>query len=74
MSTVNVVNGTIEVYTVEAAGGAAATPYPHSEFSEVAYIEARDYAREHGLRVIVNEFTFSDSHMLDDFTGEGGDG
>lgn len=40
------------------------------EFSTQDYSEARERAMKDNLRVICNEFEWSDSYMVDDFTGD----
>lgn len=52
----------IERYLLEDAEGNT------EEFIFDSYIEARDEARDRGMRVICYEYEFSDSSMLDDFT------
>lgn len=64
-----VVNGQIEVYTVETRKRSA-TPYPHSEFYTFDQHTAEDYAREHGLLAIRNTFVFEDSEMTADYSDE----
>lgn len=59
---------TVELYTVE-------TTDHNGDRNEVArfdmdYQAAKDYAREHRGRVVVYEFEFSDSHVVDDFGTE----
>jgi hypothetical protein len=52
----------INVYTLEDSEG------NEEEFSSQNYQEARDYAQKSHLKVICNEFEFSDSYLVDDFT------
>jgi hypothetical protein len=68
------INGTVDIYTVEARAGRAATAYPHSDFQTDDYPDAQAYAQQHGLMVIVNHFAFEDSELLDDYTPEAGSG
>lgn len=67
----------VHVYTVEArkAGPGPGVytepaPYPACEFWTFDYEEAQGYAQEEGLIVIDNSYEWSDSEMLDDYSGE----
>lgn len=55
----------IEVYTLEDAEG------NEQMFESQDYKEARDRAENEKLRVIANVYEWSDSYMVNDFTGEG---
>lgn len=57
----------ITIYTVEGANGdeeAAGFWWPH----EVN--DAREYARKYRLRLIANEYEFSDSSLIEDHTNQ----
>jgi hypothetical protein len=58
----------LDVYTLEAREGAAATPYPESEFWTMDYQEAQAEAQDKKLRVIGNTYEWADSELLDDYT------
>jgi hypothetical protein len=54
----------VVIYTTEDANGGG------DDFQSYDYEEAKSYARKYERRVIANTFEFSDSEMVDDFTGE----
>jgi hypothetical protein len=58
----------LDVYTLEAKAGAAATEYPDSEFWTMDYQEAQAEAQDKKLRVIGNTYEWADSELLDDYT------
>ena len=58
----------ITVYTLEDANGQPV----NDTWSTMDYREARDAGENWQARVIANEYEFSDSHMVDDFTPEPG--
>lgn len=53
----------ITVYTFEDANGSEAG------WTTGDYREARAYAAKHGYKVIANEYEWTDSEVVDDFTG-----
>lgn len=59
----------VHVYTVTTQSGEPAL-YPACDFYTFDYEEAKGYAQEERLVVIDNTYEWSDSEVLDDYSGE----
>ena len=55
----------VTIYTVEDADGCGESSY----WWPFEVVEAREYAQKYRLRLIANEYEFSDSYTVEDHTG-----